>query len=158
MVGTRRFTLGRQWEEKCEGCPEPLHYTDATYFNDSDVKSAETAGGAAGAAGAAGAGAAGAVALVKEVLRLHHATTTAQRHKEIVEQLGDPPPAHSRERGYGMSMWLASACVALHEACKVQAGDLLATRSTAGRLERVLKVLKAEIAKKYSPPRGRQRG
>ena len=46
MVGTRRFTLGRQWEEKCEGCPEPLHYTDATYFNDSDVKSA---GGAAGA-------------------------------------------------------------------------------------------------------------
>ena len=38
MVGTRRFTLGRQWEEKCEGCPEPLHYTDATYFNDSDVK------------------------------------------------------------------------------------------------------------------------
>ena len=103
-------------------------------------------------------GAAGAVALVKEVLRLHHATTTAQRHKEIVEQLGDPPPAHSRERGYGMSMWLASACVALHEACRVQAGDLLATRSTAGRLERVLKVLKAEIAKKYSPPRGRQRG
>ena len=53
---------------------------------------------------------------------------------------------------------LASACVALHEACRVQAGDLLATRSTAGRLERVLKVLKAEIAKKYSPPRGRQRG
>ena len=106
----------------------------------------------------AGAGAAGAVALVKEVLRLHHATTTTQRHKEIVEQLGDPPPAHSRERGYGMSMWLASACVALHEACRVQAGDLLATRSTAGRLERVLKVLKAEIAKKYSPPRGRQRG
>ena len=96
--------------------------------------------------------------LIEEVLRLHHATTTAQRHKEIVEQLGDPPPAHSRERGYGMSMWLASACVALHEACKVQAGDLLATRSTAGRLERVLKVLKAEIAKKYSPPRGRQRG
>ena len=106
----------------------------------------------------AGAGAAGAVALVKEVLRLHHATTTTQRHKEIVEQLGDPPPAHSRERGYGMPMWLASACVALHEACRVQAGDLLATRSTAGRLERVLKVLKAEIAKKYSPPRGRQRG
>ena len=92
------------------------------------------------------------------MLRLHHATTTTQRHKEIVEQLGDPPPAHSRERGYGMSMWLASACVALHEACRVQAGDLLATRSTAGRLERVLKVLKAEIAKKYSPPRGRQKG
>ena len=91
----------------------------------------------------AGAGAAGAVALVKEVLRLHHATTTTQRHKEIVKQLGDPPPAYSRERGYGMSMWLASACVALHEACRVQAGDLLATRSTAGRLERVLKVLKA---------------
>ena len=56
MVGTRRFTLGRQWEEKCEGCPEPLHYTDATYFNDSDVKSTETAGGAAGAAAAAGGG------------------------------------------------------------------------------------------------------
>ena len=146
MVGTRRFTLGRQWEEKCEGCPEPLHYTDATYFNDSDVKSA---GGAAGAAGAVG--------LVKEVLRLHHATTSTQRHNEIVEQLGDPPPAHSRDRGYGMSMWLASACVMLHEACKVQAGDLLATRSTTGRLERVLKVLKAEIAKKYSAPRGHQK-
>ena len=60
-------------------------------------------------------------------------------------------------RGCGMSMWLASACVTLHEACKVQAADLLATRSTTGRLERVLKVLKAEIAKKYSSPRGRQK-
>ena len=155
MVGTRRFTLGRQWEDKCEGCPEPLHYTDATYFNDSYVKSAAPADSAA--AGVAGAAGAGAVGLVKEVLRLHHATTSTQRHNEIVEQLGDPPPAHSRDRGYGMSMWLASACVTLHEACKVQAADLLATRSTTGRLERVLKVLKAEIAKKYSSPRGRQK-
>ena len=153
MVGTRRFTLGRQWEVQCEGCPEPLHYADATYFNDTDAKPASPASPASPAAYAS----AGVVVLVKEALRLHLAVTPTQRHSEIVDQLGDPPVAPSRNRGYGMSMWLASACVALHEACKAQAADLLATRSTAGRLERILKVLKAEVAHKYSSPRGRQK-
>ena len=48
-----------------------------------------------------------------------------------------------------MSMWLAAACVQLHEGCKAQAATLLATRSTTERLERVLKVQRSEMGKKY---------
>ena len=50
-------------------------------------------------------------------------------------------------------LWLAAACVQLHEACKAHAGHLLATRSTEGRLERVIAQQKAAVAKKYGGTR-----
>ena len=142
IVGTRRFVLGRRWEEKCDGCPEPLHYADATYIADAEAPPAAAADAPGGAVG-----------LVKESLRLHHAAISTQSHNELVERLGDTPVAHSRDRGYAMSMWLAAACVQLHEACKAHAGHLLATRSTEGRLERVIAQQKAAVAKKYGGTR-----
>lgn len=145
VAGTRRFRLGRQWEDPCEGCDKPLRYADVTYLNDS------SAVGPSGGADAA----ADAVPLVKQALKLHHAMSTTQAHNQLIEQLGDPPPANSRERAYTMSMWLAAACVASNEACKKQAAGLLATRSTRERLERVIKAQKAAVGKKYASGKSR---
>ena len=147
ISGLRRFTLGRQWQDKCDGCTSgPLHFADVSYFgdrNESDERP-QVMNGKAKPRDAA--------ALVKESLRLYYSSTTRelQRDLEQAHRLGPTPTsAKQSERSYAMSMWLAAACVQLHEGCKAQAATLLATRSTTERLERVLKVQRSEMGKKY---------
>lgn len=90
-------------------------------------------------------------ALVKESLRLYYSLTDRDAQKELEDRLGPTPtPKDPSERSWQMSMWLAAACVASLEACKQQAGELLATKSTVERLRRVLKVQGEAAAKKYS--------
>lgn len=141
VLGLRRFRMGRQWDEKCLGCDKPLSYADVTYFQDRQDGDAQRRF----------ASAADVPALVKESLRLHYAVTSAEGQRELEAHLGETP--RSRDQGavgYAMSMWLAAACVSAHEECRAQAAHLLATTSTSGRLERVVKVQKSLVGKKYS--------
>ena len=134
VVGLRRFKVGRQWQDKCSGCNTgPLHYADVTYFNDTETREKRLATG---------------VALVKEGLRLHHALVDAGAQRDLEKQLGATPTV--RDRGFAMSFWLAAACAALDERCKMQAPDLLASTSTAERMERVLKVQRSLAGKRFS--------
>ena len=142
VLGLRRFRMGRQWEEKCAGCDKPLSYADATYFQDGqqDVDMSRRSASAADVP-----------ALVKESLRLHYAVTSAEGQRELEAQLGEAPRSRDQSAaGYAMSMWLAAACVSAHAECRAQAAHLLSTTSTAGRLERVLKVQRSLVGKKYS--------
>ena len=171
VQGLRQFRLGRQWEDKCAGCEAPLHMADVTYFNDTESRiapsdSATSGGGASTARKSARGGggarraadqAADAMVLVKDSLRLHYAVTSAEAQRKLEERIGETPAA--RDRGYSMSMWLAAACVASHKACKEQGARLLATTSTVERLERVIRVQKTQVGKKYGsrPSRPRNR-
>ena len=43
IEGLRRFKLGRQWEDKCDGCTTgPLHYADVKYYGDYEKFSTES--------------------------------------------------------------------------------------------------------------------
>ena len=158
VQGLRRFRLGRQWEDKCAGCDAPLHLADVSYFNDTEAQIAPSDSSTSGASktrkSARGGGArraadpaADAMVLVKDSLRLHYAVTSAEAQRELEERIGETPA--TRDRGYSMSMWLAAACVASQKACKEQGTRLLATTSTVERLERVIRVQKAQVGKKY---------
>jgi len=137
ILGTRRFRLGRHWEEDCQGCPHALHYADVTYLaNDTD----------------GGASADSWPLLVKDALRLHHAMTSTEAQRDLEAQLGEAPT--TRDRGYAISMWLAGACSALSSACRAQAAELLATSSTVERLERIIKIQKAQMGQNFERRRG----
>lgn len=145
VLGLRRFRMGRQWEDKCAGCDKPLHYADVTYFH--DRQDADTLYHPHATA-------ADVPALVKDSLRLHYAVTSAEAQREIEARLGETPRSRDQTTaGYAMSMWLAAACVSAHEECRAQAGHLLSTTSTAGRLERVVRVQKTLVGKKYGTGR-----
>ena len=134
VAGVRRFKLGRQWQDKCAGCTTgPLHYSDVSYFNDTETRERRVAKG---------------VALVKEALRLHDALVDTGAQRDLEEQIGATPT--TRDQGYAMSFWLAAACARLDERCKTQAHELLASTSTAERAERVLRVQKALAGKKFT--------
>lgn len=132
VVGLRRFKLGRQWADNCQGCPEPLHSADVVYFNDTEHRAWRVTHG---------------VALVKESLQLHHNLVDAAAQRDLEKQLGAPPTV--RDHGFAMSFWLAAACIALDERCKAQASALLESSSTAERAERVLKVQRDLAGKRF---------
>ena len=135
VVGLRRFRLGRQWQDKCTGCSSgPLHYSDVSYFNDTEkLSEARIAKG---------------VSLVKESMKLHHSLVDGGAQRDLERQLGNRPTV--RDRGFAMSWWLAAACGALDERCKAQAGELLASTSTAERAQAVLKVQRSLAGKQFT--------
>ena len=136
VAGSRRFRLQTKWDEKCAGCTSgPLRYADVLYFNDTQPPLATPAKEAAG------------VSLVRDAVRLHHATISAGDQRQLEEQLGATPT--TRDRGFAMSWWLSAACIATHEGCRAQADELLETRSVKERMEAVIKVLKKAVDKKH---------
>ena len=63
VAGSRRFRVQTKWDENCAGCTSgPLRYADVLYFNDTQPPLATPAKEAAG------------VSLVRDAVRLHHAT------------------------------------------------------------------------------------
>jgi Lon protease-like protein len=137
VVGLRRFKIGRQWEEECTGCPEPLHYADASYFNDTQGSARHISNGAA---------------LVKQSLQLHHAMVSIETQKKLKEKLGSTPTV--RDSGFAMSFWLAGACSALSDKCRLQTNDLLESLSVADRMRRVIKVQQMLVEQHVNPTSG----
>ena len=134
VTGLRRFKLGRQWQDTCTGCSSgPLHYADVTYFNDTETREGRLSKG---------------VALVKEALRLHHALVDVSAQRDLERQIGPTPTV--RDRGFAMSFWLSAACAVLDERCKARALELLASTSTADRVEQVLRVTRSLAGKRFS--------
>ena len=127
-----------------------LHYADVTYFNDTEATTSGAGGGSHSAERT--------VALIKDSLRLHHAVTSTEAQRELETRIGATPT--TRDRGYAISMWLAAACVSAYPGCKSQALHLLSTKSMADRVERILKVQRAAVGKKFdtSSRQGASRG
>ena len=138
VTGLRRFRLGRQWQDQCAGCNTgPLHYADVVYFNDTAKLSEQRI--------------AKGVANVKESLRLHHSLLEASAQRELEERIGPPPTV--RDMGFAMSFWLAGACPVFHQRCQGKlSSELLASTSTADRVEKILTLQRSLGGARFSVP------